>query len=164
MNPLVLFITLLLISPISAFLQDTLSHEEKQIQYLDSEFGICSKDSATYQRYAIFCPNGVYLYIDHRDFELVRNSCSMVKFEEGVNLLVNGEIIFYYKNKRIYEIDTYKDGYLQSTRFYKRDRLREVVVYDFRNNVNNCSCSVYVYNRKGQYEFGNWSLIANDEK
>jgi hypothetical protein len=149
------FVSLLVLS------QDTLSHFEKNIQYLDNEFHVCSKDSAAYERYAIYCPNGKYLYVDHTTYILIRNDCSMVEFDEGIKLLVNGEITFFDKKKRFFEIDVYKDGYLQATKFYLRDRLRDEIIYDYVNNVNGCSCTINSYNRKGVQEYGNWKYLGD---
>jgi hypothetical protein len=140
--------------------QDTLSHFEKNIQYLDNEFHVCPKDSAVYERYAIYCPSGKYLYVDHTDYVLIRNDCSMAEFDEGIKLLVDGEIIFYEKKNKFYEIDLYKGGYLQATKFYRRNRLRDEIIYDYRNNVNGCSCSINSYDRKGVQEYGNWSFTG----
>jgi hypothetical protein len=61
-------------------------------------------------------------------------------------------------------IDTYKGGYLQTTKYYKRNRLREEIIYDYRNNVNKCSCTVNSYNRKGILSYGEWNYVPDYKK
>lgn len=142
--------------------QENLSHSEQKIQYLDSSFNVCSLDSAMYERYATFCSNGRALYITHTEPTLIRNACSMVEFEEGIKLIVEGEITFYYKNKNLYGVDTYKGGFLQSTKFFKRQRLSQEVIYDYRNVVNDCSCSIYLYDKKGIKIIGYYDYTLDD--
>jgi hypothetical protein len=158
-------VCLLSIASLSTVLsQDTLSHSERKIQYLNSSFNVCLKDSAAYERYVIYCPTGAHLYVDHVNPELIRNDCSMVEFDEGIKLLADGEITFYFKKKRVYVIDTYKGGYLQTTKYYKRNRIREEIIYDYSNNVNQCSCTVNAYSRKGIVIYGGWYYVPDYKK